>query len=543
MSSSSSSHHPLLVDNFITLQVFQWIFETDFVYLFCKSFDNKRVILKVHSLNLQTLVLVDDASSLPLELVEEFQELLTNNAYVCKLTHQKKFGTFFNASGNGHCKFQFVTITHPPNGHPIHYLKSILNTFQRKHPPIILKTYHLKLDPILRIFQTYPTFSPCMFISLDLTDPRVKSTALTTNRYVEGIRRSCKNYNADALYSLPISKLVRCETPPPFNFPLRVLAFDFESTGTNFETDVVYQVSFVFETVHLNEMEQEKNSKFFLLSVGECETITLDDEDEKDVTLLVFKTEKEMLIRMMNLLAQNEWDCITGYNVYGFDFPMLESRLRKHSLGCLLRKWNRISSTDRRMGTFNKKVSGKGEEYLTIVFPQIVGRFHFDLLPIIRKNFTKLKSWGLGFVATKFLGHTKIDIPFDCDHPKPCIVDNCKTQKNLYKLNTPTALAEIGRYCLVDSNLCIQLVKKLNIIGNQIEFANVVYFPLDRIFTTGEMQKIGASIFVNGFGLGFVFEDKPYVQNPMEIKTKYQGARVLGNLFFSFSFLSTFLCF
>ena len=107
-----------------------------------------------------------------------------------------------------------------------------------------------------------------------------------------------------------------------------------------------------------------------------------------------------------------------------------------------------------------------------------------------------------------------------------------KTQKSLFIKKTPAAFAEIGQYCVVDSQLCISLVKKLNVIGNQIEFANVVYFPLEHLFTAGEMRKIGAQIFVNGFILGFVFEDKPYVPTSESLDAttsgkKYQGARVL----------------
>ena len=196
----------------------------------------------------------------------------------------------------------------------------------------------------------------------------------------------------------------------------------------------------------------------------------------------------------------------------------------------MLRKWNRIGSTNNRIGTFHTKMSGKGEGYLTIVYPQMMGRFHLDLQPVIVKNF-RLKSYSLKVVSTKFLATTKIDLPFDCNHLKPCNVEGCKTQKSLYRLKTPAAFAEIGLYCVVDSDLCLGLVKKLNVVGNQIEFANVVYFPLDRLFTSGEMKKIGSQIFVNGFELGFLFEDKPYLENPEGLDVtsgkKYQGARVL----------------
>jgi DNA polymerase elongation subunit (family B) len=195
----------------------------------------------------------------------------------------------------------------------------------------------------------------------------------------------------------------------------------------------------------------------------------------------------------------------------------------------MLRKWNRIISLNDRIGSFHTKISGKGEGYLTIVYPQLMGKFHLDLQPVIVKNF-RLKSYTLKSVSTKFLATTKIDLPFDCNHLKPCNVEGCKTQKSLYRLKTPEAFAEIGLYCVVDSELCIGLVKRLNVVGNQIEFANVVYFPLDRLFTSGEMKKIGSQIFVNGFQLGFLFEDKPYVENQEGLDVsgkKYQGARVL----------------
>ena len=209
---------------------------------------------------------------------------------------------------------------------------------------------------------------------------------------------------------------------------------------------------------------------------------------------------------------------------------MLEAKLRKYNLTSMLKKFNRIGSSNNQMGTFNKKISGKGEGYLQIFYPRLMGRFHLDLQPVIIKNF-RLKAYTLKSVTTKFLATTKIDLPFDCNHLKPCTVLECKTQKGLYALKTPEAFAEIGEYCVVDSELCISLEIKLNVIGSQIEFANVVYFPLEHLFTSGEMKKIGAQIFVNGYELGFLFEDKPYVENQVvESGKKYQGARVLEPL-------------
>ena len=116
----------------ITCQVFQWVFETDFVYLFCKTIKNQRVILKVYSLNLQSYVLVDPCSLIE-DLVDEFQSFLLTNAFPCQLTYKKRFGTFFDATGENHRQFKFVAITHPSNGYPLHHLRNLFSQFERRH--------------------------------------------------------------------------------------------------------------------------------------------------------------------------------------------------------------------------------------------------------------------------------------------------------------------------------------------------------------------------------------------------------------------------
>lgn len=294
----------------ITVQVFQWIFENSFVYLFCKNQEGKRIIFKVHSLNLKGFVLVDDASSLPDELIEDFQNFLSLNLFQNQIVFKKRFGTFFDASGEKCRLFKFIEITHS-NEKPLYYLRNILKSFERKHS-ISLKTFHMKIDSVVRIFQQYPNLKPCMFIGLDTSNPLVNCIPARSSRVSKGLH---KNYQADAMYSFPISQLKPCNNPPPFNFPLRIVAFDFETTGTVFEKDDIYQASFVFETV-FTQKNIQKEKKKFLLNVGTCKEID-------DVTVKSFQTEKELIVEMINLLMLNEWDCIIGYNIYGKIFSSL----------------------------------------------------------------------------------------------------------------------------------------------------------------------------------------------------------------------------
>ena len=299
---------PLLV------QVFQWVYETDFVYLFCKTQENKRVIFKVHSLQLKSYVLVDDVTSLTEDMVEEFQAFLITNSFPCKLTFKKRFGTFFDASGDKHRLWKFVEISHPPNKH-LYFLKNILKSFERRCG-VNFKTFHTKIDPVVRLFQHHRNLTPCMFVELNTDDPLVKYIPSQTIRASKCISRTFNNHQSDAMFSFPIKKLQRCLNPPPFNFPLRIVAFDFECTGTSFETDVIYQASFVFETVFIPEGGNVlKDTKRFLLNVGDCAPIEM--EDGSAVTVKSYPDEKEFLKGVMMLLVHNQWDIITGYNIYG----------------------------------------------------------------------------------------------------------------------------------------------------------------------------------------------------------------------------------
>ena len=191
-------------------------------------------------------------------------------------------------------------------------LRNILKSFERQYN-LTLKTFHMKIDPIVRIFQHHRNLKPCMFVELNTADPLVKCIPRITVRYSKGIRHPTQNYQADGMYSLPISKLQECTHPPPFNFPIRIVAFDFECSGANFEKDCIYQASFVFETVGSNVVE--KDIQRFLLNVGECGPIEMDDNSK--VVVKSFPTEKELLSEMMSLLVHNEWDCMTGFNIYG----------------------------------------------------------------------------------------------------------------------------------------------------------------------------------------------------------------------------------
>jgi len=92
---------------------------------------------------------------------------------------------------------------------------------------------------------------------------------------------------------------------------------------------------------------------------------------------------------------------------------------------------------------------------------------------------------------------------------------------------TPTICAErakVGRYCMKDSILCIDLMKKLEIIANNIGMSNVCSVPLSWIFSRGQGAKtlslVAKQCLQDGFLVPVVYMEKG--KDP-----EYEGAIVL----------------
>ena len=83
--------------------------------------------------------------------------------------------------------------------------------------------------------------------------------------------------------------------------------------------------------------------------------------------------------------------------------------------------------------------------------------------------------------------------------------------------------ATIGRYCMKDSILCIDLVKKLEIVGNNIGMSNVCSVPLSWIFSRGQGAKTLSLVVKRCSEEGFLVPVSYMSKNDPE----YEGAIVL----------------
>ncbi|MFQ5815634.1 MAG: 3'-5' exonuclease, partial [Candidatus Hydrothermarchaeaceae archaeon] len=109
----------------------------------------------------------------------------------------------------------------------------------------------------------------------------------------------------------------------------------------------------------------------------------------------VLKDEVAVLKRFAELVAEEDYDIIMGYNSDNFDFPYIDARLKKLGLHLAL-------------GRDGSTVEIGGRKALPEA--RIFGRCHVDIYPLVRRSI-RLKSYVLEDVAMEILGIHKVKIP------------------------------------------------------------------------------------------------------------------------------------
>jgi len=154
------------------------------------------------------------------------------------------------------------------------------------------------------------------------------------------------------------------------------------------------------------EVFEEKNSqKISLISIlgndGFRKTLSLDFGLTSNENLEVFKTEKELIKRFIDIIIERNPDILAGYNTDGFDFPLLKEKAEKYGLEIKIGKDKSKIKTVKRGWIKSFKIPGRG--YLDIyVFVDHI------LSPNIKTEVLTLDA-----VAKEFLGYGKKEITFE----------------------------------------------------------------------------------------------------------------------------------
>ena len=286
--------------------------------------------------------------------------------------------------------------------------------------------------------------------------------------------------------------------------PLVVLSFDIECAGRKDifpepKEDPVIQVANTLK-IHGEDIIRARN----VFVLGDCDEIRDDDDD---ITIYTFKTEKELLLAWHDFIVKTDPDLLTGWNIANFDIWYLVERAKALGLedfayiGRTLKVPVRISEIMTTTRAFGKRKSKR---------IAITGRVVFDMFPIIFRNY-KLSSYKLDAVAEHFLGLHKKDVHYS-------------TITELFR-GTKEQRAKLALYCYIDAKLPLQLMDKLMCIFNYIEMARVTGVSIQDLIVRGQQYKVMSGIYRKAKDMSYVIP--VYDSTTADDKKQYKGALVI----------------
>lgn len=339
--------------------------------------------------------------------------------------------------------------------------QSLLGLFGRDDEVVELQEVELEVRPLerkrcIRVVMKHPWKTPeyrnrakeygCDILAADIPfvhrfiyDRDLGSCFRVTGEEVEG------NYTTDLV--VEAAEFADCE---PFNPPLTVLSFDIENS---------------MEDGHLLTL---------------CAALREGDRFE---TFAFQGGEREILRDFATLVEKEDPDILTGYNIGGYDIPVLVERARKGNLGDL--------ALGRDHATFNR---------INDRFWRLHGRVIVDAWWSVRTDL-RPKQETLDYVARKLLGEGKEEVD------RARIDEEWDRDPDL-----------VMQYCVKDAELSLRIVEKLASVEKALDLATVSKLPLDDVLN-GRQSNFIDSILIRaadreGFGVPMMGRkgDRPSIE-------------------------------
>ena len=221
----------------------------------------------------------------------------------------------------------------------------------------------------------------------------------------------------------------------------------------------------------------------------------------KDATEVLCDNECELITLFFSIILSEDPDVITGYNIFGFDFDYIVSRLQLRLMDI-----PNVGRGGRPVSIVN--VDWTSSAYGSNKYKRIVigGRIILDMFLYFKRM--KLDKYSLDFVSNKFLGEGKKKL---------------STGLNSAFVGDINALREAAYYCIRDSELVLMLFDKVDMWIDVCEVSKITRCGIEDIYTRGEQMKVVAQCVKECI-------DRDIVLKPQPIHGKwheYEGAHVL----------------
>ena len=289
--------------------------------------------------------------------------------------------------------------------------------------------------------------------------------------------------------------------------PQVLLGFDIECASLyqphkfpNWMYDPIIQISVCVKNTGIANNEFKR----YLFCVLDC-----NDDELKDVEIHSSLTEFEMLEEFGQFVKNVDPDILTGYNIRNFDLLYVYARALMLNCKSLFKNVSRIHGKSFCVTKKNRFANKESKlEKLNVSIP---GRYILDIFETITAQGYKLRSKKLDFVSFHFLKKKKLDMPY---HLIP-----------VKFLESKAGRTEIAKYCVLDTELVMQLFDVTSVLVDFIVKSRVFGMSIDRVMTSGQQAKVFTIMckVIRDEALPFVFP--MHLSN--EKSCKYQGAFVL----------------
>lgn len=311
------------------------------------------------------------------------------------------------------------------------------------------------------------------------------------------------------------------------------VAFDIETYSKNHnarQPDPEDPLNKVFQISSTYGKIGEFGSKKYLFTLFRTHKTMLEEKTECKV--IECASEKELLLKWTELVRNLNPDFFLGYNILKFDWDYLIKRSK------ITRCFSEFMSFSRNLDILvsEGKLTWSSSAYSVqeFKFPLVPGRVHLDVLIQVERDY-RFPSYKLDYVAEFFLKKKKEDVTHRqlfmlyavCEALYPikdtilkkkkkfrkmvrklmefryCTGEVLEFRRRLLKTQTVKELEDrlkepmtiIGVYCVKDSDLCVDLMNKLNLWIGMEEMSNCMNVPISYIHTRGQQVKVMAQTY------------------------------------------------
>ncbi|MEM4396281.1 MAG: DNA polymerase II [Candidatus Woesearchaeota archaeon] len=185
--------------------------------------------------------------------------------------------------------------------------------------------------------------------------------------------------------------------------------------------------------------------------------------ENKNINLIVVNDEKELILKLLDVINYRNPDILSGWNLIDFDINFLKKKAEKYKIK--LKLGMEIGNEKRELDI---KVY---EDYMKTSEANVFGTVILDGISILESSFIKLEEYSLDYVAKELLNENKVYLGNN---------DKMKNIENSYYHDPITLI----NYNVQDCELVLKIFEKYDLIELQIERVKNTGLPLKKVFSS-----------------------------------------------------------